>query len=428
MRIRWRGLELPSRVVRDEAVSTDSYGRFVVEPFEHGFGTTIGNSLRRILLSSIEGAAVVTVKIAGVSHEFCSMDGVVEDVTDVILNIKDIRLTLDSDDVKTMTIRRETAGDVLAGDIEADPAITVVNPDHHLATVTGDVPFHVDMTVRRGRGYKVALENRSADQELGVIALDSVFSPVMRVRYRTEEMRVGQKTNYDRLIMEIWTRGTLKPEDALVEASAILRKHLNPFLMYEELGDETVAVTQVEPEPDTSADDSVLELWNRRTSTLNLSVRASNCLEHARITTIGELVQKTEGDLLRVRSFGKTSLHEVERKLAELGLALGIRLDDDGHPVELKPQSGDQMATYPAPPGSDSIRGGEYAAEEAGSDQPSDPGLNPDHASGDAPPKDLPGNDSAPDAQQQTGEQSADGEQEPTTGGTDQMQVFTMED
>ncbi len=336
MRIRWRGLELPSRVICDEEVSTDRYGRFIVEPFEHGFGTTIGNSLRRILLSSIEGAAVTTVKIAGVSHEFVAMDGVIEDVTDIILNIKGIELALEGDEPKTMKIRKESAGAVTAADIEADPAITIVNTDHHIATVTEKIPFHVDFTVGSGRGFIAAAENRAPDQELGVIPLDSVYSPVVRVRYRTEEMRVGQKTNYDRLIMEIWTRGTIKPEDALVEAGSILRKHLNPFVLYHELGEETVSEAPPEPQQDTPMDSEKQRLLEKSTSELNLSVRASNCLEQARITTIGELVQRTDADLLRVRSFGRTSLHEVKRKLADMGLSLGMKPDmlaDQGDPV-----------------------------------------------------------------------------------------------
>lgn len=327
MRIRWRGLELPSRVSLDESVSTDSFGRFIAEPFEHGFGTTIGNSLRRILLSSLEDAAVTSVKIAGVAHEFMAIDGVLEDVTDIILNVKGIVVTTDGDQPRSMTIRRHKAGAVLAGDIEAEAGVTIINPDHHIATLTADVPFNVDFTVRRGRGYATAAENRSPEQEIGVIPVDSVFSPVLRVRYRTEDMRVGQRTNYDRLILEIWTRGSMRPEDALVEAGTILRKHLNPFVMYHEMGEQMVS-PMLRPAPSNETDAARDELLARPVSTLNLSVRASNCLEQARIATIRELVSKTEADLLRVRSFGKTSLHEVQRKLSELGLALGMRPDD----------------------------------------------------------------------------------------------------
>lgn len=329
MRIRWRGLELPSRVLRDETVSTDSYGRFRIEPFEQGFGTTIGNSLRRVLLSSLEGAAVTTVKIDGVAHEFTSIEGVIEDVTDIILNIKGIVLRMDDAENKRMTLSRTKAGVVKAGDIETDPAVTIVNPDHVIATITEDVAFNVEMTVQSGRGYTPAVENRRPEQEVGLIPVDSIFSPVLRVRYRTEAMRVGQRTNYDRLILEVWTKGTVLPEDALVEAGMILRKHLNPFVMYHELGSDRVSTTLPVPEPTPVVQPTVEEHLDRSVSVLNLSVRASNCMEMANITTLRELVQISEADLLRFRSFGKTSLHEVQRKLSDCGLSLGMKLEDE---------------------------------------------------------------------------------------------------
>ena len=332
MRIRWRGLELPSRVLRDETVSTDSYGRFRIEPFEQGFGTTIGNSLRRVLLSSLEGAAVTTVKIEGVPHEFTSIEGVIEDVTDIILNIKGIVLKMADAENKRMTVSRTKAGVVKAGDLETDPAVTIVNPDHVIATITGDIAFNVEMTVQTGRGYTAAVENRRPEQELGVIPVDSIFSPVLRVRYRTEAMRVGQRTNYDRLILEVWTKGTVLPEDALVEAGMILRKHLNPFVMYHELGSDRVSTTLPVPEPDPMVQPTVEEHLDRPVSVLNLSVRASNCMEMANITTLRELVQISEADLLRFRSFGKTSLHEVQRKLSDCGLSLGMNLEDETGP------------------------------------------------------------------------------------------------
>lgn len=330
MHIRWRGLELPARVVRDDAVSTDSYARFVVEPFEQGFGTTIGNSLRRVLLSSLEGAAVTTVKIAGVSHEFTSIEGVLEDVTDILLNIKGISLSLQGADQKVMTVRANRAGVVKAGDIVTDPAVQIVNPEHHLCTLTANVNFQAEMTVRRGRGYATVADNRSPEQELGVIAIDSVYSPVTRVRYRTEDMRVGQRTNYDRLILEVWTNGTIPPEDALVEASLILRKHLNPFVNYHELGSELVSSGVHHSGAAAPKDAALLEMLGRPVSVLNLSVRASNCLEAARVLTLRDLVTKTESDLLRFRSFGKTSLHEVQRKLSDIGLRLGMKPTADG--------------------------------------------------------------------------------------------------
>ena len=238
MRIRWRGLELPCRVVRDEQVSTDTYGKFTAEPFERGFGTTVGNSLRRILLSSLEGAAVTHIKLKGADHEFCSLPGVMEDVTDIILNIKSLIVKLDADEPKEMKLSANKAGAVTAGMIEADPSITVVNKDLVIATLTEDVEFEMTLTVDKGRGYVTASENIAdvEEQEIGLIAVDSIFSPVTRVRYATEDARVGQKTDYDRLILEIWTNGTITPEMALVEASKILRKHLNPFVQYFELG------------------------------------------------------------------------------------------------------------------------------------------------------------------------------------------------
>ena len=327
MRIRWRGLELPSRVERDTSVSTDTYGRFIVEPFERGFGTTVGNSLRRILLSSLEGAAVTRVKIAQAPHEFTSIPGVLEDVTDIILNVKSIVVHSESDEPKTMTVSRTEPGEVRAGDLEADSALQIVNPDLVLCTLTAETSFSMELTIRKGRGYATADENRALEEELGVIPVDSIFSPVLRVRYRTEDTRVGQRTNYDRLILEVWTRGTITPEEALVEAGRILRKHLNPFVMYEEPGDEVVTEGSATVEPEIPVVDSELQRkWNQPISLLSLSVRASNCLEAARISTLGELASKTEADLLRVRSFGKTSLREVRRKLAEHGLALGMSL------------------------------------------------------------------------------------------------------
>jgi len=323
MQIRWRGLELPSRVVRDEECSTSSYGRFTIEPFEQGFGTTIGNALRRILLSSLEGAAVSTVKIAGVAHEFTSIDGVLEDVTDIILNVKGIVLAMEADEPKTMSVQRDQAGVVRVSDIVADPAITLVDGEHELATLTADVPFQMEMTVRAGRGYVMAPENRAPDQELGVIPVDSIFSPVVRVRYKTEYMRVGQRTNYDRLMLEIWTKGTVLPEDALIEAATILRKHLNPIVAYDELGSETATPTRPRSTRLTEYDAATEELLNKPVSVLGLSVRASNCLEAAAIKAVRDLLAKDEASLLRLRSFGKTSLHEVQRKLAEVGLELG---------------------------------------------------------------------------------------------------------
>ncbi len=334
MRIRWRGLELPARVVRDEAVSTNEYGRFVVEPFERGFGTTVGNSLRRILLSSLEGSAVTHVRIAGADHEFCSLPGVLQDVTDIILNIKSLVVSVDGDEPRHMRVEKKRKGDVLAGDFECEAGVEVYNKDLVIATLTDDVPFSAELTVARGRSYVPAAEHTTEQAEIGIIPVDALFSPVTRVRYRTEETRVGQKVNYDRLVMEVWTKGTVSPEDALVEAAKILRKHLNPFVQYYELG-EAVAASEAFPQAATPPIDAELRAkLEQSIASLDLSVRASNCLEAAKLETVGDLVRFDENQLLQLRSFGKTSLEEVKRKLAELGLSLGMNIgesksDDD---------------------------------------------------------------------------------------------------
>jgi DNA-directed RNA polymerase subunit alpha len=332
MRVRWRDLELPTQVIRDEAISTDTYARLLIEPFERGFGTTVGNSLRRILLSSLEGAAVTKVRIAGASHEFMSLPGVQEDVADIILNIKSLVLRLDGEGEKMMRLVRRGPGEVYARDIVADPAITMVNPGQLIATLTEPVELSIEFWVSPGRGYQTAEENQNPNDELGIISVDSVFSPVTRVRYKTEETRVGQKTNYDRLILEIWTKGTVRPEDALVEAAKILRKHLNPFVQYRELGEETVTseAAAMEPVGEGMMDRELQERLSMPISQLDLSVRASNCLESAKVGTVGELVRMTESDLLKVRSFGRTSLREVKRKLADLGLTLGMSFSESG--------------------------------------------------------------------------------------------------
>ena len=326
MRIRWRGLELPTRVVSDQVVSTPTYGRFAVEPFERGFGTTVGNSLRRVLLSSLEGAAVTSVKIAGAEHEFTAMPGVLEDGTDIILNIKSLVVKSHSDQPKTLRVRTEVKGPVTAGLIEADPAIEIISKDLVLATLTDNVVFDMELVVDVGRGYVPAEEmiDRDADQEVGRIYVDASFSPVTRVRYRTEDTRVGQKTNYDRLILEVWTNGAITPEMAMVEAAKILRKHLNPFVQYFELGEQIVESGVADIRPDVDAE--LLRKLSMSVHELELSVRANNCLESAKIETVAQLAGLTEGELLQIRSFGKTSLREVKRKLQDLGLSLGMNI------------------------------------------------------------------------------------------------------
>lgn len=325
MRIRWRGLELPHRVSSDPSVASDTYGRFIVEPFERGFGTTVGNSLRRILLSSLEGAAVTSIKIKGAPHEFTSLEGVQEDVTDIILNVKNMIVALEGDEPKTMRLQAEGPGEVTSELIEADTSITIYNRDQVLATLTKQIDFDMEFVVEKGRGYVPASEQleETEEQEVGVIPVDAVFSPVTRVRYKTEDTRVGQKTNYDKLTMEIWTNGTIKPEMALVEAAKILRKHLNPFVQYFELGEQTASEQAAAA---ARVDEELIRKLQMPVTELDLSVRASNCLETARVIAVADLVQMDEGDLLKVRSFGKTSLREVKRKLADLGLELGMDL------------------------------------------------------------------------------------------------------
>ena len=336
MRVTWRGLELPTRVEKDSSVSTDKYSRFFIEPFERGFGTTVGNSLRRILLSSLEGSAVTSIKIAGVDHEFTSIRGVTEDTTDIVLNVKSLVIRLQRDGPKIMKVVANKAGVVTAADIAADPAIEVINKDAALVTLTEDIHFEMEMVVENGRGY-VPVSERIADadrfeQEIGRIHLDAVYSPVTRVRYTTENTRVGQRTNYDRLILEIWTNGTISPEMALVEAAKILRKHINPFVQYFELGEETVAGGVPQEEPEKKVDEELEAKLNTPIQELELSVRASNCLESVKVETVRQLVQMTEADLLKIRSFGKTSLREIKRKLADIDLSLGMK--DVGKPPE----------------------------------------------------------------------------------------------
>ncbi|MCF6147236.1 MAG: DNA-directed RNA polymerase subunit alpha [Candidatus Kuenenia sp.] len=329
MRIRWRGLELPVRVEVENETLTDRYGKFIAAPFERGFGHSIGNSLRRVLLSSLEGSAVVSVKIEGVAHEFTSVPGVVEDVADIILNIKNVVVKMHSDQPKIIRIEANKKGAVTGKDIITDESVEIINSDLHIATLSEDVAFNVEMEVRKGRGYVTADENESEEQEIGLIAVDSVFSPVRNVRYATEETRVGRRTNYDRLIMEIWTNGTITPEMALVEAAMITRKHLNPFVQYFEIGRELQQIEKtmsVESTADLSAEEFNKTL-SMPIAELDLSVRASNCLETANIVTVGDLVVKTEEDLLQIKNFGKTTMKELKKKLSQLNLAIGMPLE-----------------------------------------------------------------------------------------------------
>lgn len=329
MRITWRGLELPTIVEQDSEISTDKYGRFYVEPFERGFGTTIGNSLRRVLLSSLEGSAVTNIRIAGVDHEFSTISGVMEDVTEIVLNIKKLVVNMQGYEPRTIKVSARKAGEVTADMIECDPSIEIVNKDLVLVTLTKNVKFELEMFVEKGRGYSPASERIAAadrfEQEIGSIEIDAIYSPVLRVRYKTEDTRVGQRTNYDKLVLEIWTDGTVTPDMALVEASKILRKYINPFVQYSELGQETVEGEVVTEEAEEGeVDENLAEKLATPIEVLELTVRSANCLESIHTETVGQLVKMSEADILKVRSFGKTSLREIKRKLEDMGLSLGM--------------------------------------------------------------------------------------------------------
>ena len=405
MRIRWRDLELPTKVVADSATRTDTYAKFTAEPFERGYGVTVGNGLRRVLLSSIEGTAVTSVKIQGVKHEFTSMEGIKEDVTDIILALKVLRIQFHTDDPKVLRIEKTGPGPVTGADVQTGGDCEIVNDDLHICTITGDRSFEAEIEVRRGRGYVTAEENAREEQEIGVIPMDSIFSPIQRVRYRTENTRVGKLTNYDRLIIELWTDGTITPEMALVEASKIYRKHLNPFIQFFDVGKELLfekhqdnklagvfgapmatsgatlpppaapvttfptmgglpgasapaasvpfvsapagsvpagsvpagsvpmAAAPVAPAagaPASGVLGDVAEL--ARTMELpiahmDLSVRASNCLEAEGIQTIGELVGMSQDQVMGFKNFGRTSLKEIARRLEEMSLSFGMDVD-----------------------------------------------------------------------------------------------------
>jgi len=323
MHIRWRGMELPGTLEVDRETLSATYGRFVAEPFERGFGASVGNSLRRVLLSSLMGSAVTQIKIRGAQHEFTTIEGVVEDVTDIVLNVKSLIVRNSSDATRVITLESNKAGLLTGADIETDSDVEIINREHVVATLTRDVPFMMEMVVENGRGYVPSTEHSVVDHEIGIIPIDAVFSPVTRVRYQVEDTRVGQKTNYDRLILEVWTDGSLSPELALIEAAKILRKHLNPFVQYRELGPSIFSAGRGGTG---SAEVQLESKLNMKLAELKLSVRANNCLESENIATLRDLVQRTEDQLLEVRNFGDTTLNEVREKLAQYGLHLGMRV------------------------------------------------------------------------------------------------------
>lgn len=325
MHIRWRGLELPSVVECDHESLTQTHGLFITEPFERGFGATVGNSLRRILLSSLQGSAITQIKIRGAQHEFTSIDGMLEDVTELVLNVKSLVVKKITEETRVITIEKHVSGPIRGADVQCDSDVEVINKDHILAHLTSDPPadkpFFMEMVVENGRGYVPASEHSDTEHEIGVIPVDAVYSPVTRVRYDAEETRVGQKTNYDKLTLEIWTNGSVQPEMALVEAAKILRKHLNPFVQYQELGAHVHA-----PAKHNGIDAALEHKLNMNLADLRLSVRASNCLESENIRTVRDLVAYSEDHLLEFRNFGDTTLHEVKEKLNELNLHLGMKV------------------------------------------------------------------------------------------------------
>ncbi len=327
MRIRWRNFELPSKVEPERDTLTGEYGRFVVEPFERGFGHTIGNGIRRVLLSSIEGTAVTAIKIEGAEHEFASLEGVVEDVTDIVLNLKRIRIRHPGTQKIGCRIRRKGKGHVTGADVECDGDAEVINKDLHIATLSLDRELNVDMDVSKGRGYVQAEENVSDSQELGTIPVDSIYSPVHRVRYAVEATRVGKFTNFDRLVLELWTDGTISPQLALVEAAKIYRKHLNPFVLFDQSGDDELVVgepSQSKFHHENRRDSEMDARLDAPISELELSVRARNCLDSANLRTFRDLVSLTEQEVMNLKNLGKTSLTEIKAKLSQAGLSLGM--------------------------------------------------------------------------------------------------------
>ena len=317
--MKWKSLHMPRAVQIDETTLSSTYGKFILQPLERGFGTTIGNALRRVLLSSIHGAAIKSVKIEGVYHEFSTVAGVVEDVPEVILNLKEVCLRLHADEDRTLLVERRGPGDLKAGDLQVDAQIEIVNPDLHIAALDDGAVLKMELVVGGGRGYVFAEDNKRTDQPLGVIAIDSIFSPIRKVHYEIENARVGRRTDYDRLTLEVWTNGAMKPDDALSFAAKILKDHLELFIHFEEEGIEDVQEEEVDQEAQ-----RVGNLLKMPVEELELSVRSANCLRAAGILTLEDLVQKTEPEMLKYRNFGRKSLNELNAILNNLGLSFGM--------------------------------------------------------------------------------------------------------
>ncbi len=323
MTVRLGRFEMQKSLIKDEAISTETYAKFVAEPFEAGYGHTIGNSLRRVLLSSLEGAAITTARITGAQHEFAALPGIVEDVTDIVLNLKKIRFKAVDHEPRTVSISVNKEGVVSASDIQTTSGIEVLNTDQVICTIDKKQKFEAEFEVRVGRGFFTGDENKRPDMPIGVIPIDSIFSPVTRVKYAVENTRVGQRTDYDKLIMEIWTDGRITPDDALLQASAILRHHLDVFVNYDDSQVEFDETSEEVSQENTR----LKKMLNMSVNEIELSVRAANCLNNANITTVGQLAMKTEAEMLKYRNFGKKSLNEIKEKLQQLGLSLGMKFE-----------------------------------------------------------------------------------------------------
>jgi DNA-directed RNA polymerase subunit alpha len=322
----FKGFQKPKRLVANTETLTERYGMFTAQPFERGFGTTIGNALRRILLSSIEGAAITAVRIDGVEHEFSPIPGVVEDATDIILNLKQVPFKMMDESMKAVTLRVDQAGEVTSGMIETGPDVEVLDRNLHIATVSAGGKLHIEMRLKSGRGYVSRDRNYDEDLPIGYIPIDSVHSPVRKVKYTVEAARLGQMTDYDKLILEVWTNGAVSPQDSIGLAAKLLKDHMSIFINFEE-------VTEVTEEPVERAAGQVNEVLNRSVEELELSVRSYNCLKNANIQTIGDLVQRTEAEMLRTKNFGRKSLNEIKEILAGLGLGFGMKVDAQGRLV-----------------------------------------------------------------------------------------------
>ncbi len=328
----FKGFQKPKRLVANTETLTERYGMFTAQPFQRGFGTTIGNSLRRVLLSSIEGAAITAVRIEGVEHEFSPIPGVVEDATDIILNLKQIPFKIMGEGIKTVRLAIDTPGEVRSGQIETDADVEVLDRDLHVATVSEGGKLHIEMRLKSGRGYVSADKNFDEDLALGFIPIDSVHSPVRKVNFQVEAARLGQMTDYDKLTLEVWTNGAVSPQDAIGYAAKLLKDHMAIFINFEEVPEQAEEISE-------RGMDKMGEVLNRSVEELELSVRSYNCLKNANIQTISELVQKTEAEMLRTKNFGRKSLNEIKEILANMGLSLGMRIDAHGRLIPPPPQA-----------------------------------------------------------------------------------------